>query len=272
MNSSEWFLSSPIVAPSDSTQEDNELIELALDIQVPLPTHILDQQLDAVDSEAHKHSDGEDSASSQCLNTQEQGDAETKEEHEIEMICEGWHQQGYRLLRTGIAAPDDTKSFQGTFATSPAGVNLKLFDYQLHALNRILQMFRRNLGALLAYDMGLGKTLIVIGEKAKKNNIGSRAKTFSLALLVVFRDHPAAIYDQFEAEAQHHKPPHSPDRFSKDRLSVKVTHQIFRGKALIVVPFGLLPHWKAELEDRSHPPLKVLVYRKYVENALILVN
>jgi SNF2 family DNA or RNA helicase len=41
---------------------------------------------------------------------------------------------------------------------------LRLRDYQLHAVNRILSMIIEGLhGGLVAYGMGLGKTLIVIG-------------------------------------------------------------------------------------------------------------
>jgi hypothetical protein len=55
-------------------------------------------------------------------------------------------------------------------------------------------------------------------------------------------------------------------------LGLKFENQLFRGKALIVAPLGLLPHWKAELECRSSPPLKVFVYRKCIIYASTLTD
>jgi hypothetical protein len=166
-SSSHWFLSSPLVAPCDHDQHDDGSADFILDLQPSLPTG--DQVAEHAEQQVRHGDGGEDAQAKGRLAAEEQNDSDPGKvkgcgASEITIIGKDLHQQGYRLLRAGVAAPDDTKSYQGLFPSTPEGVVLQLFDHQLHALNRILQIFLQNLGALLAYDMGLGKTLIVIGE------------------------------------------------------------------------------------------------------------
>jgi SNF2 family DNA or RNA helicase len=76
----------------------------------------------------------------------------------------------YKLMQHGAEAPWDDHSFKGEVQEIPTRISgakdgLHLSDTQLHTLNRLLYILKElELGALLALDMGLGKTLIVIGN------------------------------------------------------------------------------------------------------------
>jgi SNF2 family DNA or RNA helicase len=81
------------------------------------------------------------------------------------------------LVRLGLEAGWDNRSQEGFLSEAPkellqAPHLLTLRGYQLHAVNRILNiMDRGEKGALLAYGMGLGKTIIVIKKHTSITNL-----------------------------------------------------------------------------------------------------
>ncbi|KAH4982550.1 hypothetical protein HBI76_158200 [Parastagonospora nodorum] len=78
----------------------------------------------------------------------------------------------WALLQKGIPASEDNESMKGGFITVKlrelrdiydSAAPLQLRDYQIHAVNQILRiLLDRGKSALLAYSIGLRKTIIVI--------------------------------------------------------------------------------------------------------------
>jgi SNF2 family DNA or RNA helicase len=78
----------------------------------------------------------------------------------------------FRLIQKGKEAPSNRQTMATTLLEeTPTDLRnsqhpLTLLPYQLHAVNRAIQIVQDGMGVLLAYGMGLGKTIIIIGETA----------------------------------------------------------------------------------------------------------
>jgi SNF2 family DNA or RNA helicase len=75
----------------------------------------------------------------------------------------------YRLVRQGREAPSDRQSFDGLITETPRELTqakslIIMRAIQIHAVSKVLMILKQHgTGALLALDMGLGKTLIIFG-------------------------------------------------------------------------------------------------------------
>jgi SNF2 family DNA or RNA helicase len=179
----DWFSEDQIAIPHSSAHEENCLEELRFLLSIETNVNGDDFMLDDSDrkiTQDHGNQQDEDQHDVSLPGGIQHNDSQNSDcEHDgihtgdtqqaddtasFTIVAEGSLEQGYRLLRAGATAPRDDQSYLGLITRTPPGVALKLFDYQLHALNRILEIFGLDLGALVAYDMGLGKTLIIIGK------------------------------------------------------------------------------------------------------------
>lgn len=79
------------------------------------------------------------------------------------------YHRAFALFRKGVCAPKDDKLYRGAIQYTPKRIkdgegHYDLTDIQLHSVSRILRIFQEGNGAILALDIGLGKTLVVLGK------------------------------------------------------------------------------------------------------------
>ncbi|CAN9141033.1 unnamed protein product [Alternaria alternata] len=139
----------------------------------------------------------------------------------------------WNLLQVGImVGPRNKTRSDGFLNRTPdelldAKKGLTLHTYQLHAVNEFLRaVLRGERGILLAYGMGIGKTLIVI---------------CIIVTLQAHRDHFRQSWSSHESS------------------DFKPGHDV-QGKYLLVVPRDLIGHWVRELSIRVSSKLSVIVY------------
>ena len=161
--------------------------------------------------------------------------------------------QLWELVQLGLhVGNDDTSIPDGILSATPdeillSKIPLKLRPYQKHAINRILDMFLHNHdGALLAFGMGLGKTLIIIGMCPPLGGSGL-SKTNKPTVIIVFMNKNP---NMFQFDWIHHI-----NKGFDPQDDVQ-------GHTLIVVPKGLIALWKDEIENRTFPMLRVVIYRE----------
>jgi hypothetical protein len=138
-----------------------------------------------------------------------------------------------RLMVEGARAPScyvsDNNLDQTPATMTGFDGEVKLWPHQLAAVGRLVQMLTVHLCALLAFDMGLGKTLIIIGMLGPFISPTSRSTDLTTGLLTTM-----------------------------GLCSTKI-----KGPVLIVVPKGLMAQWLRELKTRLKAPgPKVCVFRK----------
>ncbi|CAN9151581.1 unnamed protein product [Alternaria sp. RS040] len=139
----------------------------------------------------------------------------------------------WELLQTGIEMGQRNVSLPDGFLDSipdelvGAKEPLELYPYQLHAVNEFLRaVLAGKRGILLAYGMGLGKTIIVI------------------CIIITLKRYS----DHFRQS------------WGKYRSTDFKTGEDVEGQYLIVVPRGLIAYWNHNLETRVSSKLRIIVY------------
>ena len=151
----------------------------------------------------------------------------------------------WRVVQEGLKqGTDDGTTVDGRDMKTPRELanafqgkqELKLYDYQLHAIKRTLDRIKAGeYATLIAYGMGLGKTLVVI------------------ALYVILKkDYAGFGLDWNSTEGA------QPNGGQVTPAFDPVRH--VQGGVLIVVPADLIPMWTEQLRVRLEHPPKVLVY------------
>ena len=146
-------------------------------------------------------------------------------------LVQGGHQAG---------SDDHTTESEMDFATPSELTNAKepiiLNPHQHHAIHRTLERLRAgHHGAIVAYGMGIGKTLVAVGLYAVLK------QDFAMHGL----DWP--LLDKTTLDEGHDAHEFDP------KMSIQ-------GGLLIVVPVDLIPPWEKELQVHSENPSSIIVY------------
>ncbi|PVI08143.1 hypothetical protein DM02DRAFT_666118 [Periconia macrospinosa] len=156
------------------------------------------------------------------------------------------YKTAYRLLMEGIRAPRDNTTFHGVLQSTPQEIasgegRYRMSDIQLHATNRVLDIFSHGMGALLALDMGLDKTLVVRCHTAPQEERRSACSLHRLEARIIRPDQAAPMHRHTGGKDTHASYPSVLFTIGKRRLAHRCNRSLrtsfYHGREGLPLPY-----------------------------------